>query len=101
MSDGRKKRGVWPWVVTVLIGLPVLYVLSSGPMQTLAFRRTIETPAFRVTTWRPPRWIVSTDRGYWWPTVYAPIVWVSEQSWGEPVKWYWGLFPIREPVRFP
>ena len=30
MND-RKKTGVWPWVVAMLIGLPVLYVLSFGP----------------------------------------------------------------------
>jgi hypothetical protein len=29
MSDERKP--VWPWIVAGLIGLPVLYVLSSGP----------------------------------------------------------------------
>ncbi len=35
MSEGRKKA-VWPWLVMVLIGLPVFYVLSSGPMRTVA-----------------------------------------------------------------
>jgi hypothetical protein len=30
MSDDRK-RPVWPWIVALLIGLPVLYVASFGP----------------------------------------------------------------------
>ena len=30
MSDDRKKP-LWPWIVAVLIGLPVLYVASFGP----------------------------------------------------------------------
>lgn len=29
MSEERKP--IWPWILTVLIGLPVLYVLSFGP----------------------------------------------------------------------
>jgi hypothetical protein len=30
MSDDRK-RPIWPWIVVLLIGLPVLYYLSLGP----------------------------------------------------------------------
>ena len=30
MSDDRKKP-LWPWIVALLIGLPVLYVASFGP----------------------------------------------------------------------
>ena len=30
MSDDRK-RSVWPWIVALLIGLPVLYIASFGP----------------------------------------------------------------------
>jgi len=30
MSEERKKA-VWPWIATVLIALPVLYVASIGP----------------------------------------------------------------------
>jgi hypothetical protein len=28
---GDEQRPVWPWIVALLIGLPVLYVLSFGP----------------------------------------------------------------------
>jgi hypothetical protein len=30
MTDDRKKP-IWPWIVSLLIGLPVLYVASFGP----------------------------------------------------------------------
>jgi hypothetical protein len=29
MSD--KRKALWPWIVALLIGLPVLYVASFGP----------------------------------------------------------------------
>jgi hypothetical protein len=28
MSEGRKKPRLWPWIAALLIGLPVLYVVS-------------------------------------------------------------------------
>ena len=31
MSDERKNLEIWPWIVALLIGLPVLYVASFGP----------------------------------------------------------------------
>jgi hypothetical protein len=31
MSEAKKKAGVWPWIVALLIGLPVLYLASFGP----------------------------------------------------------------------
>jgi hypothetical protein len=34
MSDDRK--ALWPWIVALLIGLPVLYVASFGPAARLA-----------------------------------------------------------------
>ncbi len=30
MSEDRKRR-IWPWVLALLIGLPVVYVASFGP----------------------------------------------------------------------
>jgi hypothetical protein len=78
----------------VLVGVVVLclYVLSSGPALSLAF------------TWRQPTVnddgqgelgvTVNLDEGPWWPVVYAPLQWVSEQSWGDWLVWYWELFPI-------
>jgi len=88
MSDERKP--FWPWIAALLIGLPVLYLLSSGPMQTVAFQRTetVHPRTKSVTT----SWV---KRGRWWPRVYAPLVWASSQPWGAPVTWYWKNFPIR------
>jgi hypothetical protein len=40
MSDDRKKP-IWPWIVALLIGLPVLYVASLGPACWLADRGMI------------------------------------------------------------
>ncbi len=37
MSDDRKKS-VWPWIVALVIGLPVLYVASFGPACWLTSR---------------------------------------------------------------
>ncbi len=39
MIEERKKAGLWPWIVTLLIGLPVLYVASFGPACWILSRR--------------------------------------------------------------
>jgi hypothetical protein len=47
MCEGEKKTGVWPWIVVLLIGLPVLYVASFGPACWLTSREfpgDIEAP---------------------------------------------------------
>ena len=28
--------------------------------------------------------------------LYAPLVWASDQAWGEFLNRYWTLFPVRE-----
>jgi hypothetical protein len=43
MSEARKP--VWPWIVALLIGLPVLFVLSYGPW--MALRERVPYPVFR------------------------------------------------------
>ena len=40
MSDDRK-RPLWPWIVVLLFGLPVLYVLSMWPLLWLWSRDMI------------------------------------------------------------
>ncbi len=61
MSDDRKKP-VWPWIVALLIGLPVLYVASFGPacwsmqvktswMPTIA---VVYSPVIRIAATAPP-----------------------------------------------
>ena len=90
MSDERKKP-LWPWMVAVLIVLPLFYVLSSGPMQILACHQTEERTPLKgggVSV------IYVDHRGTWWPKVYAPLVWASQGRWGPSIHRYWMLFPI-------
>lgn len=90
MSDEHKKP-LWPWIAALLIGLPLLYVLSSGPMQILAFRRIEERTLLSSGTVS----VIYVDHpGVWWPKVYAPVVWASQQRWGTPIFRYWMLFPV-------
>ena len=57
MRDGRKSS-VWPWIVALLIGLPVLYVLSFGPACWLVARGKIPF-APTAAVYRPTsRWIL-------------------------------------------
>jgi hypothetical protein len=79
-------------ILAIASALFLLYVLSSGPALSLAF------------TWHQPTVhdngdgdlgvTINLDEGPWWPVVYAPLQWVSEQSWGDSLCWYWEFFPI-------
>ena len=62
MSDDHKKP-VWPWIVALLIGLPVLYVLSVGPISWLYNHEVL------------PRSLVPI---YYW--FYAPIAFANERG---------------------
>jgi hypothetical protein len=57
MGDKRKKAGVWPWIVALLIGLPVLYVASSGPAYRLASREHVSFDSVN-SVYEPVDWIV-------------------------------------------
>jgi hypothetical protein len=48
MSDEQKKTGVSPWIVALLIGLPVTYVASFGLACWLACRTGASLPTFYV-----------------------------------------------------
>ncbi len=58
MSDDR--RPLWPWIVALLIGLPVLYVASFGPACWLADRY----PSVWIVVWK----------------VYYPLAEVTERG---------------------
>lgn len=91
----RRKSGLAFWVTVVALVL-ALYILSSGPMQVLAFRE-VTNPTMDIRGFVPrsrPRTIV--HRGVWWPRIYAPLDWISRQPCGKPLKWYWSLFPITQ-----
>jgi hypothetical protein len=94
MSEPRKKP-LWPWSVALLIGLPVLYVASSGPTRMVAFHQSSTG-------------ISETGIGFkyfaadeWWLKLYDPLLWVSEQSWGSPLNRYWDWFPLDDTPRLP
>ncbi|MEQ2009018.1 MAG: hypothetical protein ABMA26_19735 [Limisphaerales bacterium] len=57
MSDEAPEKSgrVWLYVVGVLLGLPLCYVLSSGPMVVLALRGVIPKPAIE-TAYNPLEW---------------------------------------------
>jgi hypothetical protein len=92
MSENRKP-GMVPWIVVTAAAVPLLYVLSSGPMITLAWRS--RTTIHATTPGGPVQAETAIDPGRWWLKVYGPLWWASEQTWGESLNWYWGLFPIR------
>lgn len=72
------------WIGALAI-LGVLYVLSSGPAQSMAF-------SIRLATTSSGAQVQVFDAG-WWPTVYRPVWWAIQQPWGGPVKDYLRLFP--------
>jgi hypothetical protein len=87
VSDERKKP-LWPWIVHLLIGLPVLYVANSGPMHGVAFRDT------SLIGYEADGRVILSEPESWWPNAYAPVIWASERWWGKPLKRYWTLWPL-------
>jgi hypothetical protein len=58
-----RKKVLWPWVVAVLIGLPVLYVASLGPLVWLITRDLLpewSAPFMNVYT-APLNWAVQSQ----------------------------------------
>jgi hypothetical protein len=98
MSDERKS--LWPWIAAVLIGLPVLYLLSSGPSRSLLIQKRIVIPVGPrgVTLWIGPTVVVEDGN---WKTIYSPLDWAATQTFGAPLRWYWNLFPIRSTHEWP
>lgn len=87
---GARSRAFW---VLVVVLLPVFYVLSSGPMRMLAFRQKVVYELYG-TRFSPPTTIATANRATTiWVTVYRPLVLIGGQQYGEPLRWYWNLFP--------
>jgi hypothetical protein len=73
MSEERK-RAVWPWVAALLIGLPVLYVLSYGPACWLIWNVELSQPVlnFLDALYCPFRWSQTTfDWAYWYGSLFV------------------------------
>ncbi len=71
MSDERK-RPIWPWIVALLIGLPMLYVASFGPACWLADRDVVD--------------FTSVLRAY--PLLYRSIWQKDENFWSQGLSCY-------------
>ena len=97
MSDDRKKP-LWPWIVGLLIGLPVLYVASFGPACWISSRigahkgfvvdavQLVYQPVLRLGVEGPD----SVRRGIeWWVTLDAKPNWHIRSSCGPTDDCYW------------
>jgi len=67
----------------------LLYVLSSGPTRPLAYELRHER--FRDGGREVIGDTILVRR--WWRTIYAPLVWESNQPSGSWLGLYWSLFP--------
>jgi len=92
----RKRRGPIGWLVArtrrfwiAVALLPVLYVASFGPMRTVAVRNEF-------IRWANGNVTLNVVQSDWCQPAYRPLIWASQQSWGEPLSRYWRLFPVRE-----
>ncbi len=97
------RRERWAkWAAVGLVATPVLYAISSGPMTILAFHTQVShTTEIQPDGTSRVMSTTETDFGNWFPIAYAPMLWASEQSWGESVFSYWELFPNRRLNREP
>jgi hypothetical protein len=122
MEQNRRKPFRRRWVVAAAV-LVVVYVASSGPLQFSQMR--VQTATFdddghgrwsdgssadslgptldensRPMSAEDLRGaqmdIAMIKRADWWPTVYAPLLWMCRHSWGTWLSNYWSLFPVRE-----
>ena len=84
-----RRRLFWPPIVVAALAAIPLYVLSSGPTLLVALRHNMTTSTDQFGRVAASDAI---DVSAWWQMTYLPLVWASEQSWGEPLQWYWEQF---------
>lgn len=89
------RRETWTkWAAVALALSAMLYVLSSGPMATLAFStRTVPESVVGPDGTTRVGIDVQVSFGNWFPIAYAPLFWASEHDWGDFIYTYWELFP--------
>jgi len=87
MSEQQKPHSR-RWIKLALVALPVLYLISSGPLHAVAF------PSPELVGFNADGSAVFRDEDGWWATVYSPLIWVSNEQWGKPIARYWRLFPV-------
>jgi hypothetical protein len=98
MTGDRKKPGVAFWT-TMVLSLPVLYVLSFGPMRMVGVHYempppTAKIPGFGFSIEGPTEFDAVPSA--WYKALYQPLIWACWQPWGTPLVQYKYLFPIRE-----
>jgi hypothetical protein len=79
MSD--RKQSYWSWIVATLIGLPLFYVLSSGPFGWLIFHVPDSMSPTVIDIYN---------------TIYRPLAWAWQSSpeAARFLRWYnelWGI----------
>lgn len=96
MTAPRKKPGWAFWTIVVLVVLPVLYVLSSGPTLMIARTRVYNaSPSGPAAPGIPIGLdvdVVVDTVDDWWSAVYSPLEAAADHPWGELLTWYWDLF---------
>jgi len=97
--DERPKKHAWAfWLIVALIGLPVLYVLSSGPTRPLLIRRHVTGAGIRGTVGEI---LIREEYNYWRP-LFWPLedfwAWHYGGAWAAPLEWYWDFFPAADDV---
>ncbi len=69
--NGRKRCVKWTAVAAIVV--PVIYILSSGPMRTVAFRRHVTSSVIPGRSDGARSSETTIDPGVWWPRAYAPL----------------------------
>jgi hypothetical protein len=115
MEQHRQNRRRGRWVIAAAV-LAVLYVASSGPLQFSHAASMIVTfdddghghwpdgssadALAQDMQGQDLRGVqmdfIAAERAAWWPTVYAPLLWMCRHSWGTWLSNYWSLFPVRD-----
>jgi hypothetical protein len=75
--DRSDLTGFWPLaaLLAILLVLPVVYVLSIGPVVALATAAGIDPTGLKV--------------------IYAPVIWLHDHTaLKEPLEWYVGLWGV-------
>jgi hypothetical protein len=93
--SNKRSRPRRRWIIAAVV-LLALYVLSSGPTyaMTITFH---DVASASEDADGPPGVNLDMDPAPWWPKIYAPLVWVAQQSWGDSLTSYWQLFPVHPP----
>ena len=89
------RRERWTkWTAVALAVMPMMYILSSGPMTMVAVQsRVTHTPTVLPDGTSAVTASSETSFGLWFPIAYAPLFWGSEQAGSDALFMYWMLFP--------